>query len=189
MRIMNKHFELLEFAFNSVYVDQKFNEIYLTFTAEYVCLCGMCSHVVVLTLSVRLSRYPMWMRVLLFVLCEYSERVRVTETLVCGPGRCVVVSAGHEYVGGTRGMRSGFGPGSGRVGWCYSCVSLDYLCRLQVHVSVYCAMRIHAHLKCIQCSILLHLINICYHVFVYGRYRKSRPVSVLPKPMQQLHHV
>ena len=36
-------------------------------------LCGVCSHVVVLDLSVRLSWYPMWlavtvMRILLFVL-------------------------------------------------------------------------------------------------------------------------
>ena len=23
----------------------------------------------------------------------------------------------------------GLGPGSGRVGWCYVCVSLNYLCR------------------------------------------------------------
>ena len=45
---------------NSVYVDLKYNEIYLTFTAGSECLCGMCSHVVVLGLSVRLSRYAMW---------------------------------------------------------------------------------------------------------------------------------
>ena len=55
------------------------------------------------------------------------------------------------------------GPGSGRVLWCYVCVvSLDALCRWQVHVSVYCARRIPAHLRCTQCSILLHLINICF---------------------------
>ena len=27
------------------------------------------------------------------------------------------------------------------VGWCYVCVSLDFLCRWQVQVSVYCAWR------------------------------------------------
>ena len=58
MCVVNKHFELL-FVFNSVYVDLKYNEIYLTFTAGSVCLCGVCSYVVVLGLSVRLSRYPM----------------------------------------------------------------------------------------------------------------------------------
>ena len=40
-------------------------------------------------------------------------------------------------------------------------VSLDYLCWSQVQVSVYCARRIPAHLRCTQCSILLHLIDIC----------------------------
>ena len=34
-------------------------------------------------------------------------------------------------------------------------MSLDYLCRWQVQVSVYCAWRIPAHLRCTQCSILL----------------------------------
>ena len=56
-------------------------------------------------------------------------------------------------------------------------VNLDSLCRLQVQVSVHCARRIHAHFGCTQCSILLHLIDICFlRVFVYGRYRKSRLV-------------
>ena len=41
-------------------------------------------------------------------------------------------------------------------------VSLDYLRRWQVQVSVYCARRIPAHLRCTQCSILLHLIDICF---------------------------
>ena len=62
MCVVNKHFKLLEFVFNSVYVDLKYNEIYLTFTAGYVCLCGVCSHLVVLGLSVRLCRYPLWVR-------------------------------------------------------------------------------------------------------------------------------
>ena len=36
MCVVNKHFELLEFVFNSVHVDLKYNEISLTFTAEYM---------------------------------------------------------------------------------------------------------------------------------------------------------
>ena len=60
MCVVNKQFELLEFLFNSVYVDPKYNEIYLTFTADSVCLYGVSSHVVVLGLSVRYSSCPMW---------------------------------------------------------------------------------------------------------------------------------
>ena len=63
-------------------------------------------------------------------------------------------------VGGEWGVGRGLGPGSGAVGWCYVCVSLDSLCRWQVQVSVYCAWRIH--LRCTQCSILLHLMDICF---------------------------
>ena len=35
---MNKQFVLFEFVINTVYVDLKYN---LTFTAGYVCLCGV----------------------------------------------------------------------------------------------------------------------------------------------------
>ena len=35
--------ELLEFVSESVYVDLQYDEISLTFTAGYVCLCGVCS--------------------------------------------------------------------------------------------------------------------------------------------------
>ena len=48
MCVVNKQFELLEFVFESVYID-----------LQYVCLCGVCSPVVVLSLSVRVSWYPM----------------------------------------------------------------------------------------------------------------------------------
>ena len=65
MCVVNKQFELLEFVFDSVYVDLQYDEISLTFTAVSVCLCGVCSHVVVFSLSVRLSWYPMWMWCLL----------------------------------------------------------------------------------------------------------------------------
>ena len=50
MRVVNKQFMLLEFVFESVYVAFQFDEIYLTFTAESVCLCGVCSPVVVVCL-------------------------------------------------------------------------------------------------------------------------------------------
>ena len=59
MCVVNKQFELLNFVFDSVYVDWHYDEISLTFTAESLCLCGICSPVVVLGLSVRLSWYPM----------------------------------------------------------------------------------------------------------------------------------
>ena len=43
----------------------------------------------------------------------------------------------------------------------YVCVvNLEYLCRWQVQVSVYCAWRIPAYLRYTQCSILLHLMDI-----------------------------
>ena len=41
-------------------------------------------------------------------------------------------------------------------------MSLDYLCRWQVQVYVYCACRIPAHLRYTQCSIPLHLMDICF---------------------------
>ena len=45
--VMNKQFELLEFVSESVYVDLQYDEIYLTFTAGPVYLCGVSSPVVV----------------------------------------------------------------------------------------------------------------------------------------------
>ena len=58
---VNKQLQLLEFVFDSVYVDLQYDEIYLTFTAGSMCLCGVCNHVVVFALSVMLFWYPMWM--------------------------------------------------------------------------------------------------------------------------------
>ena len=46
------------------------------------------------------------------------------------------------------------GPGSEGGGGGYVSV--------QVQVSVYCAWRIPAHLRCTQCSILSHLMDICF---------------------------
>ena len=55
MCVVNKQFELIEFVLDSVYVDLHYDVIFLTFTAGFVCLCGVCSSVIVLGLSVRLS--------------------------------------------------------------------------------------------------------------------------------------
>ena len=41
-------------------------------------------------------------------------------------------------------------------------MSLAYLCRWQVQVFVYCAWRIPEHRRYTQCSILLHLMDICF---------------------------
>ena len=50
MCVVNKQFELLEFVFESAYVNLQYDEISLTFTEGSVCLCGVCSPVVVLGL-------------------------------------------------------------------------------------------------------------------------------------------
>ena len=55
MWVVNKQFELLEFVFDSVYVDLQYDEISHTFIAVSVSLCCVCSHVVVFGLSVRFS--------------------------------------------------------------------------------------------------------------------------------------
>ena len=55
MCVVNKQFGLLEFDFESVYVDLQYYEISLTFTAGSVSLCCVCSPVAILGLSVRLS--------------------------------------------------------------------------------------------------------------------------------------
>ena len=65
MCVVIKQFELLEFVYESVYVDLQYDEISLTFTAGSLGLGGVCSTVVVLGLSVRLSWCPMsWVRLL-----------------------------------------------------------------------------------------------------------------------------
>ena len=68
MCVVNRQFEFLEFVFDSVYVDLQYDEIFLNFTTGSVCVCGVCSPVVLLGLSVRLSWYPMlWVRLLLWL--------------------------------------------------------------------------------------------------------------------------
>ena len=71
---------------------------------------------------------------------------------------------------GTWDLCLGCGDVGGDVGVCpgpvpfmFVCVvSLDYSCRWQVQVSVYCARIIHTHPRYTQCRILLHLIDICF---------------------------
>ena len=60
MCVVNKQFELIEFVSESVYVDLQYDEISLTFTAGYLCLCGVSSPLVVLGLFVRLSGAVGW---------------------------------------------------------------------------------------------------------------------------------
>ena len=63
MCVVNKQFELLEFVFDSVYVDMQYDETSLTFTAgSVVSLWCVCGHMAVFGMPVRLSWYPMWMR-------------------------------------------------------------------------------------------------------------------------------
>ena len=61
---VNKQFEFLELAFDFVYVDLKYDDIYLTFTVGSVCFSGVRSHVAVFGMSVKLS----WYSILLYVL-------------------------------------------------------------------------------------------------------------------------
>ena len=79
MCVVSKQFELLEFGLNSVYVDLKYNEIYLTFTAGYVCLYGVYSHVVC---EVVLVPYVDAVADVCTVVCVGCEDARVTEMLV-----------------------------------------------------------------------------------------------------------
>ena len=55
MCVVDNHFELLEFVFDSVYVDLQYDEISLTFNVWSVCLYSVSSLVDVFGLSVRLS--------------------------------------------------------------------------------------------------------------------------------------
>ena len=80
MCVVNKHFELLEFVFDSVYVDLQYDEISLTFTAgsgSLCCVCGrlwsVCEVVVVPYVDAVVAVTVM--RVLLFVLHVCLMRV------------------------------------------------------------------------------------------------------------------
>ena len=77
MCVVNKQLELLEFVFESVYVDLQYDEINLTFTAGYVCLCGVCSPVVVICLPVRF----------LTCICLWQiSQIQTSLRVVDGPG-------------------------------------------------------------------------------------------------------
>ena len=67
MCVVHKQFELLEFIFHSFNVDRQYDEISLTFTAGSVSLCCVCSHGVVLSLSMSLLWSPLCMRWLLWL--------------------------------------------------------------------------------------------------------------------------
>ena len=58
--VVNKQFEPLEFISNYIYVGLKYNDNSLTFATESACYDCLCSHVVVIGMSVRLSWYPVW---------------------------------------------------------------------------------------------------------------------------------
>ena len=87
MCLVNKQFELLEFVFDSVYVDLQYDEISLTFTAGPVSLCYVCDRLwSVVVPYVDAVVAVTVMRVMLFVLhvCLLREcdGVRSTAMLV-----------------------------------------------------------------------------------------------------------
>ena len=89
MCVVNKQFELLEFVFDSVYVDLQYDGISLTFTAGSVSLCCVCGRLwFVLVPYVDEVVAVTVMRVLLFVLhvCLLIEcdGVRLMTRLVWG---------------------------------------------------------------------------------------------------------
>ena len=78
MCIVNKQSEPLEFVFDYVYVDLKYDKISLTLTAGSVSLCCVCSHVVVFGLTLRLS----CLFVFEIVVVPYEDAV-VAVTVMC----------------------------------------------------------------------------------------------------------
>ena len=95
MCVVNKHFELLEIVFNSVYVYMKYNEISLTFTVGSVCWWVVCvamwSSLICLRgcLGTLCGCSECDACTVVCVACEYCERMwgaRVTAMLVWGTG-------------------------------------------------------------------------------------------------------
>ena len=91
MCVVNRQFELLEFVFDSVYVDLQYDEISLTFTAGSVSLClWLCGRIwyVCEVLVVPYVDAVTVMRVLLFVfhvcLLREGDGARLTAMLVWG---------------------------------------------------------------------------------------------------------
>ena len=117
-----------------------------------LCMCSVCSHVVVLGLSVVLvpcvGGTLTVMRVLLF-LCEVSmlrecEGARVTAVLVWG-GDSVLLGVSIWVV--------------------HVCVLCGYIyiyIYVYIYICIYSAWWLPAHLRSTKCSIMLHLIDICF---------------------------
>ena len=91
MCVVNEQFELLEFVFESVYVDLQYDKISLTFTAGSMSLCCVCSRLwsvceVVVVCYVDAVLAVTVMRVLLFVflvcLLRWCDGARMTAMLV-----------------------------------------------------------------------------------------------------------
>ena len=98
MCVVNKQFEPLEFVMR-----------FFSLLLQGRCACVVCSHVVVLGLSVRLSLYlcrgygnwnacDVVLNVSMLRKCDGDGNAGGMDG-----GSVVAVSAGHEYVGGTRG--------------------------------------------------------------------------------------
>ena len=87
-----------------------------------------------------------------------GERIEFDLYQSCGNmgsvGRVSVFSCGD--VGGVGGSGARARVWKGGVVLSVCILSLDYLCKWKVQVSVYCARQIPAHLRCTQCPILLH---------------------------------
>ena len=104
------------------------------------------------------------------VACVYAERVRGWRNagVVAGGGVVAMnIWVVHEVqcmnYRGLLGVYLGYAGVGGWFGVTFVCaVSLDYLCIWRVQVSVYCALWIPAHIRYTQCSILLHIIDICF---------------------------
>ena len=105
MCVVNKQFGLPKFVFNSIYVDLKLRimRFSLFYYIGSVCLCGVCSHVVFLSMSVLIT-YVVGavtvMCVLLLVLDVSMLREYDGDSDAgVGDGGCVVaMSAEHSYV-------------------------------------------------------------------------------------------
>ena len=81
MCVVNKHFELIEFVFNSIYVDLKYNEISLTFI-WYVC------EVVSVPFVGNVGALSVMCELFHVCMLRYCEGSRVTPMLVWGSCRC-----------------------------------------------------------------------------------------------------
>ena len=83
--------------------------------------------------------------------------------------------------GGVGGVGGEWHGGLGK-GICGEVSDLDSLCRSQGQVSVYCASRIPAHLRCTQCWVLLHLIDVCFLVCIFLEQTSQIQICVFVGP-------